>query len=131
MQGNPNEEKSKWDMFDIQAKKRKDSRWDVFDQNVFADVRRRSSICDIAPDLEYPSKSPTKDVTFSIKETNTKEDADRHQEEEKQNTIIREMMNLIDRTNTGMVEFPEFIETITVKILKDAVTVNFRGLLII
>ena len=127
MQGDATERKSKWDMFDVQAKKRKESRWDVFDQNVFSDVRRRSSICDIAPDLEYPSKSPTKDLSSIVDETNIKQDADTHQEEEKQNAIIREMMNLIDRTNTGMVEFPEFIETITVKILKDAVTANFRG----
>ena len=50
------------------------------------------------------------------------------EEDDKQASIIKEIMGLIDRTNTGMVEFPEFIETITVKILKDAVTAGFRGI---
>ena len=122
------EKKSKWDMFDLPtARKRRESRWDAFDQNLFAEVRRRSSICDIAPDQENSAISPKKNLMSIVKETNTEEDKTRIEEEERQNAIIREMMGLIDRTNTGMVEFPEFIETITVKILKDAVTAKFKG----
>ena len=115
-------------MFDLPtARKRRESRWDAFDQNLFAEVRRRSSICDITPDQENSAISPKKNLMSIVKETNTEEDKTRIEEEERQNAIIREMMGLIDRTNTGMVEFPEFIETITVKILKDAVTANFKG----
>ena len=122
------DKKSKWDMFDFPgARKRRESRWDAFDQNLFAEVRRRSSICDIAPDQENYAKTPQKNLISIVKETSTEEDKTRIEEEERQNAIIREMMGLIDRTNTGMVEFPEFIETITVKILKDAVTAKFKG----
>ena len=126
------EKKSKWGMFDLPAaRKRRESRWDAFDENLFAEVRRRSSICDIAPDQENTAITPNKNLTSIVKDVKIEEDKTRVEEEEKQNAIIREMMGLIDRTNTGMVEFPEFIETITVKILKDAVTAKFKGELFI
>ena len=38
----------------------------------------------------------------------------------KEAAVILEIMNLIDDKNTGMVVFPEFLEAITIKIMKDA-----------
>ena len=129
LQADPVEKKSKWGMFDFpSARKRRESRWDMFDEDVFDEVRRRSSICDIAPDQENSAIIQTKNLPPLIKETTAEEDKATLENVDKQNTVIREMMGLIDRTNTGIVEFPEFIETITVKILKDAVTANLRGL---
>ena len=129
LQADPVEKKSKWGMFDFpSARKRRESRWDMFDEDVFDEVRRRSSICDMAPDHENSAIIQTKNLPSFVKETTAEEDKAKLEEVDKQNTVIREMMGLIDRTNTGIVEFPEFIETITVKILKDAVTANLRGL---
>ena len=129
LQADPVEKKSKWGMFDFPtARKRRESRWDLFDEDVFAEVRRRSSICDLAPDQENSAIIQTKNLPSLVKETTAEEDKAKIEEVDKQNTVIREMMGLIDRTNTGIVEFPEFIETITVKILKDAVTAKLRGL---
>ena len=128
LQVDPDEKKSKWDIFDFPStKKRRESRWDVFDQNIFADVRRRSSICDTAPDHDNSTITETMKIQSIVKEEEPEEDTARIKALEKQNAVIREMMGLIDRANTGMVEFPEFIETITVKILKDAATANLRG----
>ena len=100
----------------------------MFDEDVFAEVRRRSSICDIGPDQDNSAILQTSHLPSIVKETTAEDDKAKLEEVDKQNTVIREMMGLIDRTNTGMVEFPEFIETITVKILKDAVTAKLRGL---
>ena len=129
LQGDPVEKKSKWGMFDFpSARKRRESRWDMFDEDVFAEVRRRSSICDIGPDQDNSAILQTSHLPSIVKETTAEDDKAKLEEVDKQNTVIREMMGLIDRTNTGIVEFPEFIETITVKILKDAVTAKLRGL---
>ena len=38
----------------------------------------------------------------------------------KEAAVILEIMNLIDGEDTGMVVFPEFLEAITIKIMKDA-----------
>ena len=70
-----------------------------------------------------------RDVRFAVNTESKISDSQVKEEDDKQASIIKEIMGLIDRTNTGMVEFPEFIETITVKILKDAVTAGFRGML--
>ena len=70
-----------------------------------------------------------RDVRFAAIPDSKVSDLQVKEEDDKQASIIKEIMGLIDRTNTGMVEFPEFIETITVKILKDAVTAGFRGML--
>ena len=129
LQADPVEKKSKWGMFDFpSARKRRESRWDLFDEEVFAEVRRRSSICDIAPDQDNSAMIKTNNLSSFVKETTAEDEKAKLEEVDKQNTVIREMMGLIDRTNTGIVEFPEFIETITVKILKDAVTAKLRGL---
>ena len=129
LQADPVEKKSKWGMFDFpSARKRRESRWDLFDEDVFAEVRRRSSICDIAPDQDNSSMIQKNNLSSFVKETSAEDEKAKLEEVDKQNTVIREMMGLIDRTNTGIVEFPEFIETITVKILKDAVTAKLRGL---
>ena len=69
-----------------------------------------------------------RDVRFAVNTESKISDSQVKEENDKQASIIKEIMGLIDRTNTGMVEFPEFIETITVKILKDAVTAGFRGI---
>ena len=69
-----------------------------------------------------------RDVRFAAIPDSKVSDSQVKEEDDKQASIIKEIMGLIDRTNTGMVEFPEFIETITVKILKDAVTAGFRGI---
>ena len=79
-------------------------------------------------DMGSSKEVSKRDVRFAAIPDSKVSDSQVKEEDDKQASIIKEIMGLIDRTNTGMVEFPEFIETITVKILKDAVTAGFRGI---
>ena len=79
-------------------------------------------------DIGSSKEVSKRDVRFAANTESKVSDSQVKEEDDKQASIIKEIMGLIDRTNTGMVEFPEFIETITVKILKDAVTAGFRGI---
>ena len=124
---------SKWDMFEAPVRHRRESKWNelIDATNLFSEfIPRRTSICDMNPDLESRQKSlkATKDVTFSTTQPeNVEAEAKMIAEEEKQAAVIGEVMSLIDRRETGTVEFPEFIETIMLKILQDAVTAGVRG----
>ena len=121
---------SKWDMFEYSTKRR-ESKWDVFDTNLFSNNfgNRKTSIYDEeSSDMGSSKEVSKRDVRFAVNTESKISDSQVKEENDKQASIIKEIMGLIDRTNTGMVEFPEFIETITVKILKDAVTAGFRGI---
>ena len=123
---------SKWDMFEYSTKQRRESKWDVFDTNLFSNNfgNRKMSIYDEeSSDIGSSKEVSKRDVRFAANTESKVSDSQVKEEDDKQASIIKEIMGLIDRTNTGMVEFPEFIETITVKILKDAVTAGFRGML--
>ena len=121
---------SKWDMFEYSTKRR-ESKWDVFDTNLFSNNfgNRKMSIYDEEfSDIGSSKEVSKRDVRFAAITEPKVSESQVKEEDDKQASIIKEIMGLIDRTNTGMVEFPEFIETITVKILKDAVTAGFRGI---
>ena len=123
---------SKWDMFEYSTKQRRESKWDVFDTNLFSNNfgNRKTSIYDEeSSDIGSSKEVSKRDVRFAVNTESKVSDSQVREEDDKQASIIKEIMGLIDRTNTGMVAFPEFIETITVKILKDAVTAGFRGIL--
>ena len=123
---------SKWDMFEYSTKQRRESKWDVFDTNLFSNNfgNRKTSIYDEeSSDIGSSKEVSTRDVRVAVNTEYKVSDSQIREEDDKRASIIKEIMGLIDRTNTGMVEFPEFIETITVKILKDAVTAGFRGIL--
>ena len=119
---------SKWEMFDAPAKQRRGSKWDAFDSNIFSPNQSRSSIYDMNSDIEHAMKVPKKDVSFSSTQTSRSMESKIGEEGDKREDIIGEMMSLIDHRNTGMVEFPEFIETITVKILQDAAIAGYKGI---
>ena len=123
---------SKWDMFEYSTKQRRESKWDVFDTNLFSNNfgNSKTSIYDEeSSDIGSSKEVSKRDVRFAVNTEYKVSDSQVKEEDDKRASIIKEIMGLIDRTNTGMVEFPEFIETITVKILKDAVTAGFRGIL--
>ena len=123
---------SKWDMFEYSTKQRRESKWDVFDTNLFSNNfgNSKTSIYDEeSSDIGSSNEVSKRDVRFAVNTESKVSDSQVREEDDKRASIIKEIMGLIDRTNTGMVEFPEFIETITVKILKDAVTAGFRGIL--
>ena len=118
---------SRWDVFEAPAKQKMESKWDVFDNNIFSEICP-SCTHDINTEMENTIKGRKKSVSYSTTtqmptQMKTKCEAEGHQRE----NIIGEMMSLIDHRNTGMVEFPEFIETITLKVWQDAITVGYRG----
>ena len=124
---NTGRRESRWDVFDHPLKHRRESAWDVLDNNLFSQFLRRSSKSDVSPEIGNSINVTKKDVSFTTNQPNNDIESKISNEEDNQAQIISEMMSLIDHTDTGMVEFPEFIEAITVKILQDAVSAGFRG----
>ena len=124
---NTKRRESRWDVFDHPLKHRRESAWDVLDTNLFSHLLERSGTCDMSPEINDSTNVTKKDVSFTADQTNNGMESKIASKQDYQDTIIQEMMSLIDRTDTGVVEFPEFIETITVKILQDAVSAGFRG----
>ena len=117
-------------MFELppSTRQRRESKWQVFDktsnpllENTFEDV-----VTQAIPQRRSPRKSiwelsaENDERIHIVRKESGQDTIEDGTKKLKEAAVILEIMNLIDGKNTGMVVFPEFLEAITIKIMKDA-----------
>ena len=120
---------SRWEVIDTTKKSNRDKAWENADQSTSQKSRTKWDLrTDADKNIKLVKIEANCDTSAADSEGNAKEeDAEEEEKEEPIDAQVREMMRLIDNKNNGTVTFPEFLETINLKVMQDAASQSVIG----